>query len=61
MSIHPTMTNLEIEYVCIAIKRIAENFKLWEGDYKYDAIKNEFIYIGDTPSKKEIIENWFNL
>ena len=43
MSIHPTMTNAEIEFICDAIKEVAKNFKEWQKEYTYNAIKNEFI------------------
>jgi hypothetical protein len=44
MSIHPTMTNEEVDYICDAIQKISENFKLWGEDYEYDDLKNEFIH-----------------
>lgn len=33
MSIHPTMTNEEITYICESIADLAKNFKEWEKDY----------------------------
>ena len=38
MSIHPTMTNTEIEFICDAISAEAENFNTWKKDYEYKAI-----------------------
>jgi len=38
MSIHPTMTNSEIEFICDSIKSVAENFKVWEKDYAYNVL-----------------------
>lgn len=61
MSIHPTMTNNEIEFICDAIKSVSENFKDWEKDYSYNALKNEFIHNGNTDIVHEIIDDWFNL
>lgn len=61
MSVHPTMTNEEIEFICNAIKTVAENFKDWQKDYTYNAIKNEFVHKGNTHTKQEIIGDWFNL
>ena len=61
MSIHPTMTNDEIEFICHAIKEVAKNFKQWELDYKYNAVKNEFVHKSNTDIEKSISQNWFNL
>ncbi|KGL59011.1 aminotransferase class V-fold PLP-dependent enzyme [Polaribacter sp. Hel1_85] len=59
MSIHPTMTNTEIEFICEAIKKVAKNFSTWTNDYEYNALKNEFIHKNKQNIEKEIIENWF--
>jgi selenocysteine lyase/cysteine desulfurase len=61
MSIHPTMSNKDIEKICSAIEATANHFKEWQTDYKYDAIKNEFMHIGQIATEKDIIKNWFNL
>ncbi|WP_413999059.1 aminotransferase class V-fold PLP-dependent enzyme [Flavobacterium sp. W1B] len=61
MSIHPTMTNAEINFVCDAIRDVAENFKKWEEDYRYDADKNDYIHNSNINIEKEIIKNWFSL
>jgi hypothetical protein len=41
-SIHPTMTNDEINYITAALNEIATNHKEWANDYNYDADTNEF-------------------
>ena len=61
MSIHPTMTNAEIETICNAIETTANNFKAWQLDYTYNAIKNEFTHKDNTSIEKDITKNWFNL
>lgn len=61
MSMHPTMTNSEIEYICDSIKSVAENFKIWEKDYSYNILKNEFVHKENTDIAHEIIDDWFNL
>ncbi|AWG21903.1 selenocysteine lyase [Flavobacterium faecale] len=60
MSIHPTLTNNEIEFICNAIKEVAANFKEWEADYQYSAIKNEFIHKDDHDVVARISRNWFD-
>ncbi|MBJ6367289.1 aminotransferase class V-fold PLP-dependent enzyme [Snuella sedimenti] len=61
MSIHPTMTNDEIDFICDAIKQVAKNIKVWGMDYEYHASKNEFIHKGNKVVEKEITKTWFNL
>ena len=61
MSIHPTMTNSEIEFICDSIKSVAENFKDWEKDYSYNVLKNEFVHKKNVDVAHEIIGDWFNL
>jgi len=59
MSIHPTMTNQEIEFICDAIKEIANNFEEWGIDYTYNAIKNEFIHKSNKTIESYITKHWF--
>lgn len=60
MSIHPTITNEEVLYVCESIKQVAENYQEWEKDYDYNAVKNEFIHKTAKPIEPIIVNNWFN-
>jgi hypothetical protein len=60
MSIHPTMTNAEIEMICDAIKELCKHHKEWSKDYNYDPIKNEFIHKLEYNLEEELIEKWFN-
>ena len=59
MSIHPTTTNQEIEYVCDSIIALAENHKEWSNLYRYDANSNNFYHNDDQLLEKEMVENWF--
>ncbi|MFK5890750.1 MAG: aminotransferase class V-fold PLP-dependent enzyme [Flavobacteriaceae bacterium] len=61
MSIHPTITNKEIAYVCQSIKEVITNHKTWGADYHYDAPSNEFVFTGKDNSAKSLITNWFEL
>ena len=61
MSIHPTMTNADIEFICNAIKEVTIHFKTWGNDYEYNALKNEFIHKGNHEIEKIITKNWFKL
>ncbi|GAA4965356.1 aminotransferase class V-fold PLP-dependent enzyme [Algibacter aquimarinus] len=61
MSIHPTMTNDEIEFICDAIEAVAKNYKDWSVDYEYNAAKNEYIHKENLNIETEITKNWFKL
>jgi selenocysteine lyase/cysteine desulfurase len=59
MSIHPTMTNEEIRFICESIKALAENHKIWAKDYVYDKNTNEFSHKEATSFEKELVQKWF--
>ena len=59
ISIHPTMTNREIEAIVNAIEQVSLRYKDWMCDYTYDTLSNEYICHG-TLSSDLTIENWFN-
>ena len=61
MSIHPTMTNEEIVFICDAIKQVATNYTAWEKDYLYDSAKNEYVHKGNYEIEKSITKDWFKL
>jgi selenocysteine lyase/cysteine desulfurase len=61
MSIHPTTTNAEIEFVCNGIKALAENHKKWALDYDYNPLTNEFINKQAKPLEDELVKSWFSL
>ena len=61
MSIHPTITNKEVAYVCVSIKSLVKNFKEWARDYQYNATSNEFEYKYNSQIEKEMVEKWFSV
>ena len=62
MSIHPTTTCDEIDYVCKGIVELAENHQKWKADYNYDRHTNEFVHKSfSTESRKQTIDNWFQI
>ena len=64
MSIHPTTTNDEINYVCDSIIELAKNHKAWSLDYEYSKRNNEFIHKSITTgesSSNEAVDSWFSL
>ena len=62
MSIHPTTTNAEVNYVCESILELAKNHELWQEDYTYDKWTNEFTHKANAVDNKPAqIESWFTL
>ena len=61
MSIHPTMTNEELNNIIRAIDAIVENISEWEKDYLYDNHKNEFYHISSNGREFEKIKQLFEL
>lgn len=59
MSIHPTTTNQEIEFVCDSIIQLAQYHKTWELDYDYNKKSNEFIHKNAQPLEAEMVKQWF--
>lgn len=61
MSIHPTTTSAEIEYVCNSIKELAANHEEWSEEYIYNKATNEFVHKSDPQTAKEDVKQWFVL
>ncbi|MFP9100765.1 aminotransferase class V-fold PLP-dependent enzyme [Flavobacterium sp. RHBU_24] len=61
MSIHPTTTNAEIQYVCDSIKSLAANHELWATDYNYVRGTNEFVHKKDNNPTEALLKEWFTL
>jgi len=62
-SLHPTMTDEEVELFLFAVEEIVTNYKEWQKDYVYLRKKNEFAHHSEInkDDEKRIIENWFTL
>lgn len=59
MSIHPTTTNSEIEYVCNSILEMAKNHEIWKLDYNYNPENNEFLHKDANNAEQELVNDWF--
>lgn len=59
MSIHPVMTNAEINYILDAIEALCLNFSAWSADYEYQPKTNEFNYKYAGPIEPQMVEQWF--
>lgn len=60
LSLHPTMTTENIDYIGNALKEIVHNHNSWINDYNYDSHKNEFTHkSGDSVFTN--VKDWFKL
>lgn len=61
VSLHPTTTNEEIEFITDALKQIRTNIDKWKQDYSYSNKTNEFHHVRESELLKEFTKNWFIL
>ena len=61
LSLHPTMTDNELDSVIIALKEIQADASGWSKDYSYDRRTNEYRHKDDTGAGREKVKTWFNL
>ncbi len=61
LSVHPTMTNAEIDFIMDAIELTASHFQEWMKDYTYDAECNEYSFKGTEAKEESKVEDWFNV
>jgi hypothetical protein len=60
MSIHPTTSCAEVEFVCNSIIELAENHQEWLKDYDYDRHTNEFVHKSfKATARDKAIDSWF--
>lgn len=60
MSIHPTTTTKEIQFVCDSIKALAENHKEWGRVYQYNSKTNEFTHHNAQQAEMQMVKSWFS-
>ncbi len=61
MSIHPTTTDDEVDFICESIDLVSKNFKKWSKEYHYNGANNEFEHKDDLNVEENIISNWFSI
>lgn len=60
MSIHPTMTDAEVDFVLDALEAVYHNHQEWAQDYEYNTHTNEFSYRNQPGHKSGLVEGWFD-
>jgi len=60
LSLHPVMSNSDIDFIVDALEQLAENFETWSEDYVYDSQINEFVHKELGIMEESVIMPWFN-
>jgi selenocysteine lyase/cysteine desulfurase len=61
LSLHPTITNAELQTVLQALEDISKNHKIWQEDYAYNKHTNEFRHVSDNCQISDRVNQWFKL
>jgi selenocysteine lyase/cysteine desulfurase len=61
LSLHPTMTDSELDYVLDAIDHVSNHFRDYQADYIYNNHKNEFRHKSEPEDKVGRVVEWFSL
>lgn len=61
VSLHPTMTNDELLFICNAVKEIVLNIEYWKEEYQYNSVTNEFNNLLISETIEEDVKEWFAL
>lgn len=59
LSVHPMMTDAELDHVIQGVREIVENVETWKADYTYDSKVNEFRH--RTDNGQLVSDSWFDL
>ncbi|WP_348745668.1 aminotransferase class V-fold PLP-dependent enzyme [Tenacibaculum sp. 190524A05c] len=60
LSIHPTITNQELEFICNSLRELHKNIEEWSADYDYDPIKNDYVHKSVEAIEKKLVKDWFS-
>ncbi len=60
LSLHPTMTEAELDYIVDALLQLREHLAEWKEDYCYDPSTNEYYHCDQRPDE-EALRSWFEV
>ena len=60
LSIHPTITNQELDFICDALRELHQNIEEWAKDYEYDSVKNDYVHKSVESIEKRLVKEWFS-
>ncbi|MCX6138555.1 MAG: aminotransferase class V-fold PLP-dependent enzyme [Ignavibacteriales bacterium] len=59
LSVHPTMTDTELEFIVHALREIRLHAEEWKDDYTYNNHTNEFLHQSDLGKLNPLVDKWF--
>lgn len=59
LSIHPTITDADVDFICDGLKAVCENVEDWKKEYEYDAAHNDYKHKTHTSIEKALVKEWF--
>jgi selenocysteine lyase/cysteine desulfurase len=60
LSIHPVMTDEEINFILDAIYQLSVHHEEWTEEYAYDPSKNEFFHKRNHIPESRLVDEWFD-
>ena len=60
ISIHPIMTDREIDYIIEALRAVTQHGEQWSEDYVYDLKRNEFFHHLESHGHRNHIDEWYD-
>ena len=61
LSLHPTMTDRELDYILAALQEIERKYDVWAKDYLYISRTNEFRHYKAPRDYADFVKDWFRL
>lgn len=61
LSLHPTTTDEELDFICNSLRELCENIDEWSKDYEYDLSKNDYVHTSIQPIEKSLVADWFKV
>lgn len=58
LSLHPIMTNAEVDFIADALHQLAHHHQEWARDYVYIPSTNEFVHLKEIPNEDRLIDKW---
>ncbi|WP_163408534.1 aminotransferase class V-fold PLP-dependent enzyme [Flavobacterium ajazii] len=59
VSLHPTLKDDELLFICRAIQKVALNYEEWQKGYQYNPVTNEFDNLLIRETIEEDVKDWF--
>ncbi|MFZ1751629.1 MAG: aminotransferase class V-fold PLP-dependent enzyme [Saprospiraceae bacterium] len=59
MSIHPTMTDEEIDFICASLSELCNHHKEWASEYIYEPSTNEYKHQEEPDCVENLVNGWY--